>query len=95
MRLVKSQSTVNSRLSAQSYLYNFVKLLYLHKTDTLFPGNNMTIAELEPLTIRSGGSSSNHYATLPSVDFIGSSSATVMLFPGKRVSVFFCGLHCS
>ena len=25
----------------------------------------MTIAELEPLTIRSGGSSSNHYATLP------------------------------
>ena len=35
------------------------------KTDTLFPGNSITIAELEPLTIRSGGSSSNHYATLP------------------------------
>ena len=34
-------------------------------TDTLFPGNSMTIAETEPLTIRSGGSSSNHYATLP------------------------------
>ena len=37
------------------------------KTDTLFPGNNMTVAELKPLTIRSGGSSSNHYATLPSL----------------------------
>ena len=24
------------------------------KTDTLFPGNSMTIAELEPLTIKSG-----------------------------------------
>ena len=35
------------------------------KTDTLFPGNSMTIAELEPLTIQSGASSSNHYATLP------------------------------
>ena len=37
------------------------------KTDTLFPGNNMTVAEFEPepLTIRSGGSCSNHYATLP------------------------------
>ena len=58
------------------------------KTDTLFPVNNMTVAELEPLTIRSGGSSSNHYATLPPVDFIGSSSATNMLFPRKRVSVF-------
>ena len=36
------------------------------KTDTPFPGNNMTVtvAEPEPLTIRSGGSSSNHYATL-------------------------------
>ena len=33
------------------------------KTDTLFPGNSTTVAELEPLTIRSGGSSSNHYAT--------------------------------
>ena len=30
------------------------------KTDTLFPGNNTTAAELEPLTIRSRGSSSNH-----------------------------------
>ena len=30
------------------------------KTDTLFPENNMTAAELEPLTIRSRGSSSNH-----------------------------------
>ena len=30
------------------------------KTDTLFPGNNTTAAKLEPLTIRSGGSSSNH-----------------------------------
>ena len=30
------------------------------KTDTLFPGNNTTGAELEPLTIRSGGSSSNN-----------------------------------
>ena len=32
------------------------------KTDTLFPGNNTTAAELKPLvlTIRSGGSSSNH-----------------------------------
>ena len=35
------------------------------KTDTLFPGNSMTVAELEPLIIRSGGSSSNHYTTLP------------------------------
>ena len=35
------------------------------KTDTLFPGNNMTVDEPEPLTIRSGGTSSNHYATLP------------------------------
>ena len=35
------------------------------KIDTLFPGNNMTIAEPEPLTIQSGGSSSNHYVTLP------------------------------
>ena len=35
------------------------------KTDTLFPGNSVTIAELEPLTIQSGGSSSNHYTTLP------------------------------
>ena len=33
------------------------------KTDTLFPGNTMTVAELEPLTIRSGGTSSNR--TLP------------------------------
>ena len=30
------------------------------KTDTLFPGNNTTAAELEPLTIRSGCSSYNH-----------------------------------
>ena len=37
------------------------------ETDTLFPGNNMTVAEPEPLTIRSGGSSSNHYATLASL----------------------------
>ena len=35
------------------------------KTDTLFPRNSMTIAELKPLTIRSSGSRSNHYATLP------------------------------
>ena len=35
------------------------------KTDSLFPGNNMTVAELEPLTIWSEGSSSNHYAALP------------------------------
>ena len=36
------------------------------KTDAPFPGNNMTVAvaETEPLTIRSGDSSSNHYATL-------------------------------
>ena len=27
---------------------------------TLFPGNNMTAAELEPMTIQSRGSSSNH-----------------------------------
>ena len=27
--------------------------------------NSMTVAELEPLTIRLGGSSSNHFATLP------------------------------
>ena len=27
--------------------------------------NSMTVAELEPLTITSGGSSSNHSATLP------------------------------
>ena len=32
------------------------------KTDTLFPGNSMTIAELEPLIIQLGGSISNHYA---------------------------------
>ena len=32
------------------------------KTDYLFPGNSMTIVELEPLTIWSGGSDSNHYA---------------------------------
>ena len=31
---------------------------------TLFPGNSTTVAELEPLTIQSGGSSSNHYTTL-------------------------------
>ena len=30
------------------------------KTNTLFSGNNMTAAGLEPLTLRSGGSSSNH-----------------------------------
>ena len=30
------------------------------KTDTLFPGNNMTAAGLEPLIFQSGGSSSNH-----------------------------------
>ena len=35
------------------------------KTDTLVPGNNMIIAEPEPLTIQSGDSSSNYYATLP------------------------------
>ena len=35
------------------------------KTDTVFPRNSMTIAELEPLTIRSESSSSNHYTTLP------------------------------
>ena len=34
------------------------------KTVTLFPGNSMTVAELEPLTIQLGGSCSNHYATL-------------------------------
>ena len=35
------------------------------KTDTLFPGNSMTVAELEPPTFQSRGSSSNHYVTLP------------------------------
>ena len=30
------------------------------KTDTLPSGNNMTAAGLEPQTLRSGGSSSNH-----------------------------------
>ena len=39
------------------------------KTYTLFPGNNMTVAEPEQLTIQS-------------------SHATIMFFPGKRVSVF-------
>ena len=46
------------------YMYqSFDKLISneVHrKTDTLFPGNNTTAAELEPPTIRSGGSSSNH-----------------------------------
>ena len=37
------------------------------KTDALLPGNNITVAELQPLTIQSGGSNSNpnYYATLP------------------------------
>ena len=35
------------------------------KAETLLLGNNMTVAEPETLTIRSGGSCSNHYATLP------------------------------
>ena len=37
------------------------------KTDTLFPGNNMNVAEPEPLTnsIRKLITSSNHCATLP------------------------------
>ena len=53
----------------------------VHRKQTLSfqETNNMIVAEPEPLTIRLEGSSSNHYATLPS---------TVISFPAKRVPVF-------
>ena len=35
------------------------------ETDTFLPENHMIVTELEPLTIQSQGSSSNHYALLP------------------------------
>ena len=49
------------------------------KKDTLFPGNSMTVAELEPLTIQSGGSSSNHYAEWLNGQWFE------LLFPGESV----------
>ena len=50
------------------------------KTDTLFLGNSLTIAELESLIIQSGSSNSRMVSVL--------SSAMVISFLGKRVCVF-------
>ena len=48
-----------NKLLTNNNLHVFSNEVY-RKTDTLFPGNNTTAAKLKPLTIRSGGSSSNH-----------------------------------
>ena len=54
--------------SHQQVHHNYMSNEVHRKTDSPFAGNNMTVtvAEPEPLTIRSGGllASSNHYATL-------------------------------
>ena len=50
------------------------------KTNTLFPRNRMTTAELKTLTIPE--------LKLPDRMVSDSTSAMVRLFPGKRVSVF-------
>ena len=47
---------IRKKPSNRCYINNEVH----RETDTLFPGDNTTAAELKPLTIRSGGSSSNH-----------------------------------
>ena len=41
-------------------IFNYISNEVHRRTDTLFPVNNMTAAELKPLTIQSRGSSSNH-----------------------------------
>ena len=62
MNEVRIIPSLNYYYTLHQYICNEVH----SKTDTLFPGNNITVAEPESLTIRSGGSSSNHYVTLPS-----------------------------
>ena len=56
------------------------------KTDTLFPGNSMTVAELEPQTIQSGGSTTPHCLLKKRVPI------KLVL---KRECLFSCGLHYS
>ena len=46
------------------YIEKLVRITILKNKHLIsFPENGMTVAELEPLTIRSGGSSIKHYAT--------------------------------
>ena len=54
------------------------------KTDnTLFPGNSMTVAELESLTNQSAAGPNHQIGTFRMVS--GLRSAMVMLFPGECV----------